>query len=95
MELPQIRPGRTSTSPSEPQQRVVAYFYNSAPANMAIQLLTTLGVASDQLGITPPERIENGQGMVLSIACQDEKMAAQVESLCRDQGADVHRQRRA
>jgi hypothetical protein len=95
MEIPQIRPGKTSTSPTEPQQRVVAYFYNSAPANMAIQILTALGIPNDQLGITPPERIESGQGMVLSIACKDEKMAAQVESLCRDQGANVHRQRRA
>jgi hypothetical protein len=92
MEMPQIRPGRVSTP--ETPIRVVAFFYNSAPANSAIQLLTALGVPNDALGVTPPERIETGQGMVLAIACRDETMAAQVEAVCRQQGADVHRQRR-
>ena len=92
MELPQIRPGRVS--PAEPPLRVVAFFYNSAQGNSTIQLLTTLGIPNDQLGVTPPEQIESGQGMVLSVACDDEKMAGQVESVCRQQGADIHRQRR-
>jgi hypothetical protein len=92
MELPQIRPGRVG--PTEPPLRVVAFFYNSAQGNSAIQLLTALGVPNDRLGVTPPERIETGQGMVLAIACTDEKMAGQVESICRQQGADIHRQRR-
>src|SRR5437016_14401420 len=91
MEIPQIRPGRVSTA--EAPLRVVAFFYNSAQGNSAIQLLTALGIPNDALGVTPPERIETGQGMVLSIACNDEKMAAQVEAVCRDQGADIHRQR--
>jgi hypothetical protein len=92
MEIPQIRPGRVSTA--EAPLRVVSFFYNSAQGNSAIQLLTTMGIPNDALGVTPPERIESGQGMVLSIACRDEKMAAQVESVCRDQGAEIHRQRR-
>ena len=92
MEIPQIRPGRVGET--EPALRVVAFFYNSAQGNFAIQLLTALGVPNDQLGVTPPERIETGQGMVLSIACDDEKMAGRVETVCRQQGADIHRQRR-
>jgi hypothetical protein len=92
MELPQIRPGRVG--PAESPLRVVAFFYNSAQGNSTIQLLTALGIPNDQLGVTPPERIETGQGMVISVACTDEKMAGQVEAVCRQQGADIHRQRR-
>jgi len=92
MEIPQIRPGRVSVA--ETPLRVVAFFYNSAQGNSAIQLLTAMGVPNDELGVTPPEQIESGQGMVLSIPCRDEKMAAQVESVCREQGAEIHRQRR-
>ena len=66
MEIPQIRPGRVSAG--ETPLRVVSFFYNSAQGNSAIQLLTTLGIPNDALGVTPPERIEHGQGMVLSIA---------------------------
>jgi hypothetical protein len=91
MELPQIRPGRVSAA--EAPLRVVAFFYNSAQGNSVIQLLTALGIPNDALGVTPPERIETGQGMVLSVACGDEKMAAQIESVCRQQGAEIHRQR--
>jgi hypothetical protein len=92
MEIPQIRPGRVS--PTEPTLRVVAFFFNSAMGNSAIQLLTALGIPNDRLGVTPPEQIETGQGMVLSVGCTDEKMAGQIEAICRQQGADVHRQRR-
>lgn len=91
MELPQIRPGKVSAT--GPMPRVVAFFYNSAQGNSAIQLLTTLGVPNDHLGVTPPERIETGQGMILSIACPDERMLSRVEAICRDQGAEIHRQR--
>ena len=38
-------------------------------------------------------RFAGGQGMVLSIACPDEKILAQVESICRSQGGRIHRQR--
>jgi hypothetical protein len=93
MEIPQIRPGRVAAA--EPSPRVVAYFYNSAQGNSTIQLLTALGIPNDRLGVTPPERIEGGQGMVLSIACPDEALMAQVEAVCRQQGANIHRQRRS
>ena len=94
MEMPQIRAGRVGAAEASAPIRVVAFFYNSAPGNSAIQLLTALGVPNDALGITPPEQIESGQGMVLSIACRDEAMAGQVEKVCREQGAEIHRQRR-
>ena len=61
--------------------------------NLAIQLLMQVGVPNDRLGVTPPEQIEGGQGMVLSIACPDEKSLARVEAICRMQGAKIHRQR--
>jgi hypothetical protein len=92
MEIPQIRPGLVTHT--EPMPRVVAYFYNSAQGNAVIQLLTALGVPNDSLGVTPPEQIETGQGMVLSIACPDERLLSRVEAICRQNGADIHRQRR-
>lgn len=60
MEVPQIRPGKVTNV--DPMPRVIAYFYNSAQGNSAIQLLTALGVPNDRLGITTPERIEGGRG---------------------------------
>ncbi len=92
METPQIRPGLVEAAESMP--RVVAYFYNSAQGNLVIQILMQIGVPNDRLGVTPPEQIEGGQGMILSIACPDEKILAKVESICRQQGAAIHRQRR-
>ena len=92
MEMPQVRPGRVSTSEAMP--RVVAFFYNSAQGNLVIQILMQLGIPNDRLGVTPPEQIEGGQGMVLSIACPDLATVAKVESICRQQGAEIHRQRR-
>jgi hypothetical protein len=92
METPQIRPGLVK--PAESMPRVVAFFYNSAQANLVIQILMQLGIPNDRLGITPPEQIEGNQGMILSIACPDESMIAKVESICRQQGAEIHRQRR-
>ena len=71
MEMPQIRPGRVTNTESMP--RVVAFFYNSAQGNLVIQILMQLGIPNDRLGVTPPEQIEWGQGMVLSIACPDER----------------------
>ena len=90
MEVPQVRPGKVSPQP--PIARVIAFFRNSAQGNSAIQLVTQLGVPSDRLGVTPPDRIEGGQGMVLSIPCPDDKIRARIETICRDQGADIHRQ---
>ncbi len=92
METPQIRPGVVKAH--EAASRVVAFFYNSAQGNSAIQFLTALGVPNDRLGVTPPDRIEGGQGMILSIACPDEALIAKVEALCRSHGAEIHRQRR-
>ena len=92
METPQIRPGLVEKAESMP--RVIAYFWNSAQGNLVIQILMQLGVPNDRLGVTPPEQIEGGQGMILSIACPDPKTLAKVESICREQGAAIHRQRR-
>ena len=91
METPQVRPGLVKHAESMP--RVVAFFPNSAPANMAIQLLTQIGVPNDRLGVTLPEQIEGGQGMILSVGCPDEHALAKVEMICRSQGARIHRQR--
>jgi hypothetical protein len=92
MELPQVRPGVVHDFDVEP--RVVAFFYNSAHGNSVIQMLTALGIRNDRLGVTPPERIETGQGMILSIPCPTEAMVVKVEALCRSNGAQIHRQRR-
>ncbi len=93
MEPPQIRPGLVRTPGGEPLVRVVARFPNSAQGNSVIQLLTSLGVPHDQLGVTPPERTGWGQGMVLSIGCPDPRLLPRVEAICRGQGAEVYRQR--
>lgn len=92
MEIPQVRPGAVYEGGDT--TRILAYFYNAAHGNSVIQLLTALGIPNSRLGITPPERIEGGQGMVLSIPCPDESTIARVESVCRSNGAEVHRQRR-
>lgn len=91
METPLIRPGLVTHTESMP--RVVAFFPNSAPANLAIQLLMQIGVPNDRMGVTPPEQIEGGQGMILSIGCPNEHALAKVEMICRSQGARIHRQR--
>lgn len=92
MEIPQVRPGVVHEG--EETTRILAYFFNAAHGNSAIQLLTAMGIPNDKLGVTPPERIEGGQGMVLSIPCPDAATIARVESVCRSNGAQVHRQRR-
>ena len=92
MENPQVRPGLVTHTESMP--RVIAFFRNSASGNLAVQLLTALGVPGDRLGVTPPEQIEHGQGMLLSIACPDESWLPRVESICRQHGAEIHRRRR-
>lgn len=92
VEAPEVRPGRITTV--DPVPRVVAFFHNSAQGNLAIQVLTTMGVPSDRLGVTPPERIATGQGMVLSVACPESALVPRVEEVCRRLGAQIHRQRR-
>ncbi len=91
MENPQIRPGLVTNH--EPLPRIVAFFRNSAMGNSAIQVLTAMGLPNDRLGVTPPEQIEHGQGMLLSIGCPDESWFPRVESVCRTHGAEIHRRR--
>lgn len=91
MEMPLIRPGIVKSPPS--RLRVAAFFHNTAEGNLAIQQLSAIGIPSDQLGVTPPEQIEGGQGIVLSIGCPDEKLLARAEEVCRRLGARLHRQR--
>jgi hypothetical protein len=91
METPQVRPGKVSVK--EPVTRVIAYFYNSAQGNSAIQLLVGMGIPSDQIGVTPPEQIEKKQGMLLSIPCSNDAFLRRVEALCRSQGAEIRRQK--
>ena len=91
MELPQIRPGLVKSSGTGP--RIVAFFPDAAEGNVVIQLVTQLGVPGDRIGVTPPEQIEGGQGMILSIGCPDEKLLVKTEDLCRSLGARIHRQR--
>jgi hypothetical protein len=91
METPQVRPGAVRSP--EPRRRVLAYFPNAAEGNLAIQLLTTVGVPNDRLGVTPPDQMDGGFGMILSIGCQDEKILARAEDICRRLGGKLHRQR--
>jgi len=91
MEMPQVRPGAVKTP--ETRLRVVEFFHNAAEGNLAIQILTGMGVPNDRLGITPPEQMERGQGMILSIGCPDEKSLAKTEGVLRKLGARIHRQR--
>lgn len=85
-----IRPGRV-VEPTTPPTRIVAYFRNSSQGNAVIQLLGTVGVPADGLGVTPPDLMPGGQGMLLAIPCRDEVTTRQVESICRSQGAELHR----
>ena len=91
MDAPKIRPGIVHPADDRPLPRILAFFRNSAQGNAAIQLVATMGVPSDALGVTPPEGIEGGQGMLLSIACP-ETVRPQVERACRSLGAAIHRQ---
>ena len=92
MESPQIRPGLVEDRGAMP--RVLAFFRNGAEGNLVIQLLVAIGIPSDRIGVTPPEQIEGGQGMLLSIGCPKDILISKVEALCRSHGAEIHRQRR-
>jgi hypothetical protein len=91
IEPPQLRPGKVN-SVSE-TVRIVAFFSNSALGNSAIQQLGQIGIPQDRLGVTAPERIASGQGMVLSIACPDPKLLPHVTAICKSLGASIHEQR--
>jgi hypothetical protein len=87
-QTPLIRAGRVGEPDVE--DRVVARFRNAAQGNAVIQLLLTLGVKADQLGVTGPDRMPGGQGMILSIACgSDSVLRERVEAACRSQGAEL------
>ncbi len=88
MDSPTIRPGATLGDHVEPD--LFAYFHNAAAGNAAIQLLTAMGINDDQLGVTPPEKIDGGQGILLSMVCPP-SLRAKVEAACRTFGADLHR----
>ncbi len=90
-----IRPGALpdpATTPT-PVHRLTAYFRNAAQGNLAIQLLVSLGVPANQLGVTPPEQIQGGQGLLLSIPCDRVEHFKTIEDLCRELGAEIHRHR--
>lgn len=91
MEIPQIRSGAI-LSPETPLQLVV-HFHDSASANLAIQLLAGIGVPGDRLGVLPPEKVEGGRGMILSVGCPTEAVRARAETVCRKLGGQVHRHR--
>ena len=88
MESPTIRPGFSPGGRVEPD--LFAFFANAAGGNAAIQLLTALGVADDQLGVTPPELIPGGQGMLIALACPP-ALRTKAEAACRTFGAEIHR----
>ncbi len=90
MDVPQIRPGKVSDA--EPVMRLVVFFANGAQGNVVIQLLGQLGIRMDRLGVTPPEGLDGGRGMVLSIPCPDPTTLARAETLCRSQGGVLHHQ---
>jgi hypothetical protein len=91
MQTPQVRPGIVASP--EPKLRVLAFFHNAAEGNLAVQLLTSIGIPGDRLGVTPPEQLEGGQGTLLSIGCPTEALRAKAESIVRDLGGRIHRQR--
>ncbi len=91
MELPHVRPGKMTDSETMP--KVVAFFRDASLGNTVIQLVAQLGVPSDRIGVTPPERMPKGRGMLASFGCPNDSIMEKVEILCRKQGAEIHRQR--
>lgn len=89
METPMIRPGAVQ-SPESPL-RLAVRFDDAAAGNLAIQLLTTLGVPNDRLGVVDPDRMEGGRGMILSATFADEPARIRAEDACRKLGGRVHR----
>ncbi|MFO0956279.1 MAG: hypothetical protein U0800_02300 [Isosphaeraceae bacterium] len=83
--LPERRPG--TVDPQHDGERLVAFFPNAAPANAALQFLPMLGVPADQIGVTTPDRMPRGQGLLISIALPDPAIRARVEGYLRSQGA--------
>ncbi len=90
MELPQLRPGAFEVGSNHAS--LFAFFPDAAMGNSAIQWLIGLGVPGERIGVTPSERIEGGQGMLLAIGCPDGRLIPRVEDVCRRLGGSVHRQ---
>lgn len=88
MESPTIRPGATLGERVEPD--LFAFFRDAAAGNAAIQLVTALGVAEERLGVTPPELIPGGHGLLLALACPP-GLRPRIEAACRTFGAELHR----
>jgi hypothetical protein len=88
---PQIRAGKVGGQ--ESTVRLIVFFPNSAVGNSAVQQLISLGVPQDRLGVTPPERIDGGQGMLLSIACPTPALQAGAIEICQKLGARIQEQR--
>ena len=91
METPLIRPGAVQSP--DASFRLVVHFYNAAEANLAIQILGTLGVPGDRIGVVDPDRMAGGRGMVVSVHCPDEPTRVRAEDVCRRLGGEVHRWR--
>lgn len=89
METPLIRPGLVQGS--EPPLRLVVHFDDAAGANLAVQLIATLGVPGDRIGVVDPDRMERRRGMILTAACPDEPTRDRVEETCRKLGGRVLR----
>lgn len=93
METPQIRSGAVLSA--ETRLQLVVRFHDSAVANLAIQLLTGIGVPGDRLGVLPPEKVEGGRGMILVAGCPTEAIRARAEAVCRKLGGETHHGPRA
>jgi len=93
METPQIRSGAILSPETEASLQLVIRFHESAEANLAIQLLTGIGVPGDRLGVLPPEKVEGGRGMILVAGCPTEAIRARAEAVCRKLGGELHRHR--
>ena len=89
MDDPSIRPGAVA-EPLGSADLVVA-FGNAAQGNLAVQLVGMLGVRGDRLGVTPPDQLEGGQGMLLSIVSPDPAVLDRAAEVCRNLGGTVHR----
>jgi hypothetical protein len=91
MEMPQIRPGKVASAEAMP--KVVAFFRDASLGNTAVQLAAQLGVPGDRIGVTPPERMPRGRGMLVTLGCPSEAVLEKVEAACRSLGGEIHRQR--
>jgi TusA-related sulfurtransferase len=88
MHVPEIRPGKVADRAPDAETLVVHFPY-AATANSVIQWLVQVGVRSDALGVTPPDRMPRGKGMALAIRLDDPALRASIEEFCTRQGGRV------